>query len=140
MKKTLARSAALRQTLSERQRELQDDIHRRLRNGRTEQRSEGRDEFEQSNDENQGDMDLVLLQMRANTLSRIDKALRRLDAGEYGICTECSREIAAARLRALPFAVRCLACEAEREADQDHARRQGDQPDALSMVMDRAGS
>jgi DnaK suppressor protein len=139
MKKTLARSAALRQTLSERQRELQDDIHRRLRNGRTEQRSEGRDEFEQSNDENQGDMDPVLLQMRANTLSRIDKALRRLDAGEYGICTECSGEIAAARLRALPFAVRCRACEAEREADH-HARPHGQQSDALSMVTGRADS
>lgn len=140
MKKTLARIAAMRRMLSERQRELQDDVHRRLRSGRTEQRSDGRDEFEQSNDENQGDMDLVLLQMRADTLSRINKALSRLDAGEYGICIECSAEIATPRLRALPFAVRCRACETEREADQEHAGRQGQQPDALSMFTARTGS
>lgn len=140
MKKTLARSAAMRRMLSERQRELEDEIHRRLRSGRTEQRSDGRDEFEQSNDENQGDMDLVLLQMRADTLSRINRALSRLDAGEYGVCIECNGEIATPRLRALPFAVRCRACETEREATQEHARCQEQQPDALSMFTGRTGS
>ena len=130
----------MRRMLSERQREVQDEIHRRLRHRRTEQRSEGRDEFEQSNDEYQGDMDLALVQMRADTLSRIDAALERLDAGEYGICIECNGEIAAPRLRALPFAVRCRSCETARESTQDHAGRQGPQPDALSMLTGRTGA
>ena len=42
---------------------------------------------------------------------RIDDALVRLDAGQYGSCLECAREISERRLRALPFAVRCQACE-----------------------------
>ena len=126
--------------LGERRRELQDDIHRRLRHGRTEQRSDGRDELEQSNDENQGDMDLVLLQMRADTLSRVNTALSRLDAGEYGICIECHGEIPALRLRALPLAVRCRGCETAREATREHGGRQGQQPEALSMFTSRIGS
>ena len=53
----------------------------------------------------------TLLQMSAETLARIDAALRRLDVGQYGFCAECAKEIAERRLRALPFAVRCQACE-----------------------------
>jgi RNA polymerase-binding transcription factor DksA len=57
------------------------------------------------------------------TLAQIDEALRRLDAGKYGACRECGGEIAKARLRALPFAVRCQACERRREETQASARR-----------------
>ena len=42
-----------------------------------------------------------------------------IDEGTYGRCVECGDEIGAARLRALPFAVRCKECEEIRElADQ----------------------
>jgi len=61
--------------------------------------------------------------MRAETLKRIDEALVRLDAGDYGSCVECAGEIAERRLRALPFAVRCQACEESREGEQGHARQ-----------------
>lgn len=50
-------------------------------------------------------------------VARIDDALMRLDAGKYGSCLECAREISEQRLRALPFAVRCQACEERREQD-----------------------
>jgi DnaK suppressor protein len=62
-------------------------------------------------------------QLRSETLTRIDEALVRLDGGKYGSCVECSGEIAERRLRALPFAVRCQACEERREQMQGHARR-----------------
>lgn len=48
-------------------------------------------------------------------------ALARLDAGEYGVCTDCGESIPAARLQAQPFAVRCIACQERRErARGDH--------------------
>ena len=50
---------------------------------------------------------VALVQMKADTLGRIDEALRRLEAGTYGQCAECGREIPEARLKALPFAVLC---------------------------------
>jgi hypothetical protein len=40
----------------------------------------------------------------------------RLDEGAYGNCAECETPIATARLRALPFALRCTACEGARES------------------------
>jgi DnaK suppressor protein len=66
--------------------------------------------------EHRDDLDLAVLQMRGETLARIDAALRRLEAGTYGICGDCDRPIASERLRALPFAARCRPCEETREA------------------------
>jgi DnaK suppressor protein len=76
----------------------------------------------------QKDIDMALLQMRAGTLTRIDEALRRLDDGQNGRCFECAGTISVGRLRALPFAVRCVECERNVEdkgrARQSEARRQ----------------
>lgn len=41
---------------------------------------------------------------------RIAAALQRLDAGEYGYCTDCGEEIAPARLASDPAIPRCLDC------------------------------
>lgn len=45
----------------------------------------------------------------------IDSALARIDEGTYGCCVECGGAIRIARLRALPSAERCLACQTEAE-------------------------
>jgi RNA polymerase-binding transcription factor DksA len=37
-------------------------------------------------------------------------ALRRLDAGEYGVCTQCGARIAPARLDLLPWTPFCASC------------------------------
>ncbi len=57
------------------------------------------------------------LQRQRNELTRIDAALRRLDAGTYGDCLDCGEPIAAPRLVADPTATLCLTCAeaAERE-------------------------
>ena len=56
-------------------------------------------------------------------IAKIHEALGRLDQGEYGYCAECAGEISAQRLRALPFAVRCTACESLHERDAGLAER-----------------
>jgi DnaK suppressor protein len=138
MTNTANRNADLRQMLTERRREMQDDVQRRIRNGRIDRPKEVRDDLEHSDADIQGDIELALLQMRAETLTRIDEALIRLDAGKYGSCFECAGEIAERRLRALPFAVRCQACEERREkegnARQAAQRRAGASlfPEAVS--------
>ena len=40
----------------------------------------------------------------------IQAALRRMDAGTYGVCARCGRTIGPARLDALPSATTCVAC------------------------------
>ena len=57
----------------------------------------------------------ALIGMKAEMITRIDRALERLDEGNYGTCDDCGNDIAESRLRALPFAERCRRCEERRE-------------------------
>lgn len=43
-------------------------------------------------------------------VTAIRAALRRIDAGTYGLCARCGQEIGAARLAALPSATTCVVC------------------------------
>ncbi len=51
-----------------------------------------------------------LIQIKKDTIVKLDEALRRLEAGTYGNCFECEEEIDEARLQAIPFAVKCRKC------------------------------
>lgn len=57
---------------------------------------------------------------RAHILTQIDQALKKLEEGSYGRCEMCEEPIPLARLRALPFAIRCTRCQEawERQASQ----------------------
>ena len=46
-------------------------------------------------------------------LAETEEAIARLNAGTYGICVLCGREIAAARLDARPVAALCIECARE---------------------------
>jgi RNA polymerase-binding protein DksA len=52
---------------------------------------------------------------RARQLAEVTRALEDYDAGRYGICRECGEPIAKARLKVMPFATRCVACQARHE-------------------------
>ena len=47
---------------------------------------------------------------RGVEIARIDAALARMAAGEYGYCVTCGEEIAAQRLDLDPAAAVCIAC------------------------------
>lgn len=47
---------------------------------------------------------------RALQLQKIDNALRRMDAGDYGYCFKCADEIGPARLNFDPACTRCVGC------------------------------
>ena len=44
-------------------------------------------------------------------LREIEEALRRIDEGTYGVCSECEEEIPVGRLNVVPFALLCVACQ-----------------------------
>ena len=138
MTNTATRNDDLKRMLSERRREMQNDVQTRIREGRTDRPREVGDDLEQSDADIQEHIELALLQMRAETLSRIDEALARLEAGQYGSCRECEREISEGRLRALPFAVRCQSCEERREQVQGRARQVAGRRGGFSLFPDAA--
>jgi DnaK suppressor protein len=107
----------LTKTLEDRRRDLVHAVHGKIHDARTASTKEGEvlDQGESSEFNIQKEIAFALLQMKAETLNRIDAALGRLEEGTYGSCFDCGDEIAEARLRALPFAVRCKDCEAARE-------------------------
>ena len=43
-------------------------------------------------------------------LQNVERALKAIAAGDYGVCRRCKEDIAEARLRAKPEAVLCVAC------------------------------
>jgi DnaK suppressor protein len=140
MTENTIRNADLSHMLRERRREMQEDIQSRIRGGRIDRPIEVRDDLEHSDADIQGDIEFALLRMRAKTLTRIDEALVRLDAGKYGFCFKCESEIPERRLRALPFAVCCQACEERREEEQGRAQRLNRQRGSLSLFPDVVSS
>ena len=56
-----------------------------------------------------------VLARRKRDMQKIDRAIADIDAGRYGVCEDCSEQIAPKRLKALPFATRCVECQAATE-------------------------
>jgi DnaK suppressor protein len=124
---TVARARRLedfRAILESRRAELSQDVEVRIRDVRSEGIGDRDvlDAAESSEIDIQDDIGFALIQLKAGTLKKIKTALRRIDEGDYGDCFECGGEIADARLRALPFAVRCRDCEAIHEATDRRER------------------
>ena len=104
----------LKGLLEDRRREIHEKL-RSLREAIPAASHDVRDAEEQSVDEFVQEVDLALMQMKSETLKKIDAAILRLEQGTYGRCQECDQEISEARLRALPFAVLCRDCQEQAE-------------------------
>lgn len=127
------RQARLRELLFDRRNELQDDVRKRIRDGRTDRATDVREELESSDVSASNDVSFALLEMKSQTLRYIEQAITRIGTGDYGECLDCGEAISETRLRALPFAVRCRTCEEGRERDRGPRAKFGDQRDSLSL-------
>jgi RNA polymerase-binding transcription factor DksA len=56
------------------------------------------------------EMSLTLLENQEMLLQECDAALARMDAGIFGLCEECHRQISRGRLQVFPYARHCVAC------------------------------
>jgi RNA polymerase-binding protein DksA len=52
--------------------------------------------------------ELSIEQNVRDLIQKIDRALKRIDAGTYGICERCGKPIEKARLKALPYVDLCI--------------------------------
>lgn len=55
-------------------------------------------------------------------LNLVDEALERMDREDYGICMNCGDPISDRRLRAIPWALHCIACQERLSAAADRAQ------------------
>ena len=128
----------LKRMLIERQREIMQEVKGKIRDVRAEgadKDHEVLDPGETSEVDIQEDIEFALIQMKAETLNKINEALARLDEGSYGNCFECGDEISEPRLRALPFAVRCKDCEEEREAAAEREKFLSSRRGTTALLM-----
>ena len=136
-----SRYAELKQMLDARRREIQAEVQGKMRVVREEGTWGGKinevlDAVESSEADIQEDIEFALIQMKSETLNKINDALARLEHGNYGYCFDCGEEIAEKRLRALPFAVRCKDCEEAREAAEQRQRQLVARRGASSLFLD----
>jgi DnaK suppressor protein len=139
--KARSRYSELKQMLEGRRRELQAEVKGKMRDVRAEGAWGGKlnevlDAVESSEADIQDDIEFALIQMKSETLNKIDDALVRLEQGDYGNCFECAEEIAEKRLRALPFAVRCKDCEEAREVAERRERQLAARRGSASLFFD----
>jgi DnaK suppressor protein len=75
-------------------------------------------------DSAQDEISSQLAEVESRELARIENALERMRAGQYGVCEGCGTKIPMARLNALPYATYCIEC--QREAERSGAALGGD--------------
>src|SRR5215218_22360 len=136
-----SRYSELKRMLEERRRQIQAEVQGKMRDVRSEGTWGGKlnevfDAVESSEADIQDDIEFALIQMKSETLNKINDALIRLEQGDYGNCFECGEEIAEKRLRALPFAVRCKDCEEAREVAEQRERQMANRRGTSSLFFD----
>jgi DnaK suppressor protein len=109
------RYQVLKTMLEDRRNEIQVKL-RSFRESLPADVAEVKDTEEQSVDDFVQEVDFALMQMKSETLGKIDEAIQRLEGGSYGSCVECGTEITEARLKALPFADLCRECQEREES------------------------
>jgi DnaK suppressor protein len=103
-----------------------DEIQSKLRSRRETlpaEVAEVKDPEEQSVHDFVQDVELALMEMKSETLAKIDEAMIRLEQGTYGTCADCGQEIAEARLQAVPFAALCRVCQQREEELREEENR-----------------
>jgi RNA polymerase-binding transcription factor len=60
----------------------------------------------------------LALEASTRVLRQVREALQRLQAGAYGLCLDCEEEISLKRLRAIPWAERCVRCQEKEDNHQ----------------------
>ena len=136
-----SRYSDLKQMLDDRRREIQAEVQGKMRGVREEGSWGGKlnevlDAVESAEADIQEDLEFALVQMKSETLNKINDALVRLEQGNYGNCFDCGEEIAEKRLRALPFAVRCKDCEEARENAENRERQLQARRGTSSLFLD----
>ncbi len=70
---------------------------------------------DRAQNESERDLAMAIDVRETEALTAIDSALKRIEAGTYGLCTDCGIDIPTARLHANPTAMRCVNCQGQYE-------------------------
>lgn len=95
--------------------ELRKNFSRALEEGGEETTVVNVEEGDESRVDVGKETDFQVMSMRSQELKQIKEALMKIESGDYGFCEECGSAIRFERLKAMPFAQLCRACQEETE-------------------------
>jgi RNA polymerase-binding transcription factor DksA len=121
MKQQRERLMALRDTILDSMAGVAKDTLRSRPEG-SEASAFGMHQADAGSDAYDKDFALSLLSQEQDALYEIEEALKRIDAGTYGICEMSGKPIAHIRLEAMPFARFTVECQAELEKNKRFSR------------------
>src|ERR1700676_1252883 len=84
------------------------------------------DELDRIQHANDRDYAMSNLERNSNRLREVQTALRRIDAGAFGICVGCEESINPRRLAAIPWASFCIVCQEAADREQTTPRAEID--------------
>jgi len=76
------------------------------------------DEVDLASSEADQSINLRLRDRERVLLRKIEKALKKIESGEYGVCESCGEDIETKRLEARPVADLCIRCKEEQEQQE----------------------
>jgi len=109
---------AFAKLLKEKRDHLIEEAKRTLDNDMVVPSEERMDEVDQASSEYMQAFSFRLRGRERFLMGKIDKALRKIDDGEYGLCEECDESISLKRLQARPEAQLCIQCKEAQEKEE----------------------
>ena len=104
-----------RQILKERERSLREEIRQALLKADSEHYADLAGQVHDPEEASVADMlvdlNLATIDKYVEELREVERALGRMQEGEYGVCIDCGGPIGEPRLRANPVALRCVRCQ-----------------------------
>jgi DnaK suppressor protein len=94
--------------------ELREQLNHELESARPAEATSG-DLFDAAMDGTQNEMHSQLAAFESRELQQIERAIKLIRKGRYGICEVCGGQIPIARLKALPYATVCIDCRQKQE-------------------------
>jgi DnaK suppressor protein len=107
-----------RDLLNEKRNRLLDEAKRTLDNEMVIPPDERMDEVDQASSEYMQAFSFRLRGRERFLMSKIEKALQKIDEGTYGLCEECEEPISLKRLQARPEAQLCIQCKEAQEKEE----------------------
>jgi DnaK suppressor protein len=133
-----ARLLQLRDTLLDSMAGVSGDILRARAEG-SEASAFGMHQADAGSDAYDRDFALSLLSQEQDALYEIEEALKRIDAGTYGICEMSGKPILEARLEAIPFARFTVECQAQLEKQRKATRIRQPVTSLFGLTDDEGG-
>ncbi len=103
--------ANLRASLDAKRREMRDLYQHDVHAGQQSTDDNSDDFADRANNSFNRELMFSLSDTERQMLIHIDDAFQRIEEGSYGSCIHCSRPIGLPRLKALPWARYCIACQ-----------------------------